>query len=67
MQDVARKRATIALSDEQMGELVALLLHPEKAEALLPQAERDHYRRCQESVVESRRAAEREAWQHFVY
>lgn len=55
------------LSDEQMAKLVELVLDPEKAEAALPQAERDHYRRCQQSVIDSRRTAEREAGQHFVY
>lgn len=58
---------TPGMTDEQMAKLDEMFRDPAKVEAALPQAERDHYRRCQQSVIDSRRAAEREAGQHFVY
>lgn len=39
--------------------LIALLSDPEAAVKLLPQEEQDAYRRCQESIVEARRSAQK--------
>jgi hypothetical protein len=55
-----------AMSDERRAKLADLLSDLTKAEAALPQAERDRYRRAQQSVVDARRHAERTAHEHWI-
>jgi len=45
------------MSPGELAELMRLLTDPEAIDAALPVAEREEYRRCQESVVEARRLA----------
>lgn len=48
------------MTDEQLAELARLLSDPEAAMTALPQAEREEYERCQQSVVRARHEAGRE-------
>lgn len=54
------------MTDAQLKKLAYLLVHPDEALVALPQAEREEYKRCQKSVVEARRTAEREGAQYYV-
>jgi hypothetical protein len=46
--------------------MARLLRDPEALAAALPQEEREEYERCRRSVVEARRAAEREDWRYVI-
>jgi hypothetical protein len=48
------------MTPEQLAEMARLLSDPEALSAALPQAEREEYERCQQSVVRARHEAGRE-------
>jgi len=55
------------MTPAQLDEIARLLTDRDAMNAALPEAERLEYERCKRSVVESRRRAEREAGDYYVY
>jgi hypothetical protein len=55
-----------AVSEEADPKLVAILTDLDAACDALPQEEKEEYERCQQSIVDARRAAEREGWHIWI-
>lgn len=53
-------------SATELAELAAVLIDVDAAVALLPPEERAEYARCQQSVIDARRYAERHAHEHWI-
>jgi hypothetical protein len=54
------------MSAEELDAVVRILVDPQRASEDLPADEREEYERCQRSVVEARRYAERTSHEHWI-
>lgn len=54
------------MTPERLAEVAAVLVDVDACIALLPAEERAEYERCQQSVIDARRYAERHAHEHWI-